>query len=69
MFKKIMILNFIEVEMVVFEELCEKKDLSKIVLFRQVLWFYQCVEECFEKGDKFFFEDEVLKEKVEIMML
>ncbi|WP_310622406.1 ribbon-helix-helix protein, CopG family [Flexibacterium corallicola] len=69
MSKKTMTLNLTEAEMVVLEELCEKKDLSKTVLLRQALRLYQRVEERLERGDKLFFEDEASKEKAEIMML
>lgn len=69
MSKKTMTLNLTEAEMAVLEDLCEKKDLSKTVLLRQALRLYQRVEERLEKGDKLFFEDEVSKEKAEIMML
>ena len=69
MSKKTMTLNLTEAEMTVLEELCDKKDLSKTVLLRQALRLYQRVEERLEKGDKLFFEDEVSKEKAEIMML
>ncbi len=69
MSKKTMTLNLTEAEMAVLEDLCDKKDLSKTVLLRQALRLYQRVEERLERGDKLFFEDEVSKEKAEIMML
>jgi len=69
MAKKTMTLNLSDEEMAVLEQLCEKKDLSKTALIRQALRLYQRIEARLEKGDKLFFEDEVSKEKAEVMML
>lgn len=67
--KKTMTLNLTETEMLVLEELSERKDLSKTALVRQALRMYQVVETRLEKGDKLFFENEQTKEKAEVMML
>jgi hypothetical protein len=67
--KKTMTLNLAEAEMRVLEELCERKQLSKTALLRQALRLYQLVEVRLERGEKFYFEDEVLKAKSEVMML
>lgn len=67
--KKTMTLNLTETEMLVLEELSERKDLSKTALVRQALRMYQVVEARLEKGDKLFFENEQTKEKAEVMML
>lgn len=67
--KRTMTLNLSEAEMVVLEELCEKKELSKTALIRQALKLYQIVEARLKNGDRFFFEDEKTKEKAEVMML
>lgn len=67
--KKTMTLNLTETEMLVLEELSERKDLSKTALVRQALRMYQVVEARLEKGDKLFFENERTKEKAEVMML
>ena len=67
--KKTMTLNLTETEMLVLEELSERKDLSKTALVRQALRMYQAVEARLEKGDKLFFENEQTKEKAEVMML
>lgn len=69
MAKRTMTLNLTDAEMAVLEALCQKRDLSKTVLLRQALRLYQKVEERLEKGDKLFFEDEMTKEKAEVMML
>ena len=67
--KKTMTLNLTETEMLVLEELSERKDLSKTALVRQALRMYQVVEARLERGDKLFFENEQTKEKAEVMML
>ena len=67
--KKTMTLNLTETEMLVLEELSERKDLSKTALVRQALRMYQVVEARLEKGDKLFFENEQTREKAEVMML
>jgi hypothetical protein len=66
--KKTMTLNLAEAEMRVLEELCERKQLSKTALLRQALRLYQLVEVRLERGEKFYFEDEVSKAKSEVMM-
>lgn len=67
--KKTMTLNLTEAEMLVLEELSERKDLSKTALVRQALRMYQVVEARLERGDKLFFENDQTKEKAEVMML
>lgn len=67
--KKTMTLNLTETEMLVLEELSERKDLSKTALVRQALRMYQVVEARLERGDKLFFENDQTKEKAEVMML
>ena len=67
--RKTMTLNLTEAEMLVLEDLSERKDLSKTALVRQALRMYQVVEARLEKGDKLFFENEQTREKAEVMML
>ena len=67
--KKTMTLNLTDTEMCVLEDLCEKKDLSKTAVLRQALRLYQAVETRVERGAKLFFENELTKEKAEVMML
>ena len=67
--KKTMTLNLTETEMLVLEELSERKDLSKTALVRQALRMYQVVEARLERGDKLFFENEQTKDKAEVMIL
>lgn len=67
--KKTMTLNLTDAEMGVLEELSERKDLSKTALLRQALRLYQLVELRFDKGDKLYFEDDVTKDKAELVVL
>lgn len=67
--KRTMTLNLTEAEMAVLEQACEKQDLSKTALLRRALRLYQMIETKMERGSKLFFEDEVTKEKAEVVML
>lgn len=67
--KKTMTLNLTDAEMTVLEELCEKKDLSKTAVLRQALRLYQLIGVRIDSGNKLYFEDEMTKEKAEVMML
>ncbi len=67
--RKTMTLNLTDAEMGVLEELCEKKDLSKTAVLRQALRLYQAVENRVDRGAKLYFENELTKEKAEVMML
>jgi hypothetical protein len=67
--KKTMTLNLTDAEMGVLEDLSTRKDLSKTALLRQALRLYQLVELRFDKGDKLYFEDDVTKDKAELVVL
>lgn len=67
--KKTMTLNLTEAEMAVLETLCVEKDLSKTAVLRQALRLYQLVNARLKGGEKLFFEDEVAKEKKELVVL
>ena len=67
--KKTMTLNLTEPEMVALEELCTEKDMSKTAVMRQALRLYQLVNSRLKTGEKLFFEDEVAKEKKELVVL
>jgi hypothetical protein len=67
--KKTMTLNLTDVEMAALEELCAKKDLSKTAVLRQALRLYQMIDMRIERGEKLMFEDELKKEKAELMVL
>lgn len=67
--KKTMTLNLTEAEMGVLETLCVEKDMSKTAVLRQALRLYQLVNARLKGGEKLFFEDEVAKEKKELVVL
>ena len=67
--KKTMTLNLTEPEMAALEELCTDKDMSKTAVLRQALRLYQLVNSRLKTGEKLFFEDEVAKEKKELVVL
>lgn len=67
--KRTMTLNLTDAEMRVLEDLSAKKDLTKTALLRQALRLYQMVESRTERGEKILFENEVTKEKAELMLL
>lgn len=67
--KKTMTLNLTDAEMRVLDDLSSRKDLSKTAVLRQALRLYQAIEVRVEKGDKLVFENEVTREKAELMLL
>lgn len=67
--KKTMTLNLTDTEMEVLEQLADKKDLSKTGVLKQALRLYQAVNARIERGEKLFFEDELKKDKAELMVL
>lgn len=69
MTKRTMTLNLTDAEMRVLDELSSRKDISKTAVLRQALRLYQTVDSRVEKGEKLLFENEVTKEKAELMLL
>jgi len=69
MSKRTMTLNLTDAEMRVLDDLSARKDLTKTAVLRQALRLYQTVEARVEKGEKLLFENEVTKEKAELMLL
>ena len=67
--KRTMTLNLTDAEMRVLDDLSGRKDLSKTAVLRQALRLYQTVEARVEKGDKLVFENELTKDKAELMFL
>ena len=67
--KRTMTLNLTEAEMAALEDLCVEKDMSKTALLRQALRLYQLVNARLRGGEKLFFEDEIAKEKKELVVL
>jgi len=64
-----MTLNLTDAEMGVLEELCAKKDISKTTVLRQALRLYQAIDARAERGNRLFFENELTKEKTEMVLL
>jgi hypothetical protein len=67
--KRTMTLNLTEREMLVLNDLCDKKGLNKTALMRQALRLYQAVDRRLEQGQKLIFEDEQANTKSELMVL
>ena len=64
-----MTLNLTEAEMNALEELAAKRNLNKTVLIRQALRLYQMVDQRTRDGKKVFIEDEMTKDKAELVLL
>jgi predicted transcriptional regulator len=67
--KRTMTLNLSDAEMEALEQLAEKKDLNKTVVIRQALRLYQMVDQRLREGKKLFIEDELTKDKSELMFI
>jgi predicted transcriptional regulator len=67
--KRTMTLNLTDAEMNVLEQLAEKKDLNKTVIIRQALRLYQLVDQRLRDGKKVFIEDQLTKDKSELMLI
>lgn len=64
-----MTLNLTDPEMTALEQLSAQKDLTKTAILRQALRLYHTVEQRSQHGHKLFFENDVTKEKAELMLL
>jgi predicted transcriptional regulator len=67
--KRTMTLNLSGSEMDALEQLAVKKDLNKTVVIRQALRLYQMVDQRMREGKKLFIEDELTKNKSELMFI
>ncbi len=67
--KRTMTLNLSDAEMIALEQLAKKKDLNKTVVIRQSLRLYQMVDQRLREGKKLFIEDELTKDKSELMFI
>lgn len=67
--KKTMTLNLTDAEMVVLEQLCADRDMSKTAILRQALRLYQVIDARLRAGEKVFFGDDLDKEKKELVVL
>jgi len=64
-----MTLNLTDAEMTALEQLSAEKDMTKTAILRQALRLYQIVNARLRTGEKLFFEDELAKEKKELVVL
>jgi len=67
--KRTMTLNLTPTEMDALEELAAKKDLNKTVVIRQALRLYQMVDQRIRDGMKVLIEDQVTKDKSELVLV
>jgi len=67
--KKTMTLNLTDQEMRVLEELAQKKELTKTGVMKLALRLLQTLDARIEPGKKLFIEDEIGKEKSELVIL
>lgn len=67
--KRTMTLNLTEPEMSALEQLSIEKDLSKTAVLRQALRLYQLISVRMRMGERLFFEDDIAKEKKELVVL
>ena len=67
--KRTMTLNLTEAEMAALEELCVEKDMSKTAVLKQALRLYQLINSRKNLGDKLFLENDIAKEKKELVVL
>jgi len=64
-----MTLNLTDAEMSVLEQLSIQKDITKTAVLRQALRLYQLIDTRLRGGERLFFEDEIAKEKKELVVL
>lgn len=67
--KRTMTLNLTDPEMEALDGLSTRKDMSKTAVIRQALRLYQMVDSRVREGNKLFFENDISKEKAELMIL
>ena len=67
--KKTLTLVLNDNEMDVLEALSNARSLTKVAVLRQALRLYQTVDSRQQRGEKLFFENEMSKEKAELMLL
>jgi hypothetical protein len=67
--KKTLTLVLNDTEMDVLESLSNARSLTKVAVLRQALRLYQTVDVRQQRGERLFFENEVSKEKAELMLL
>lgn len=67
--KRTMTLNLSPAEMLVLEDLAQRKELNKTAVIRQALRLYQMVDNRIAQGDKLVFENDLAKMKSELVVL
>ena len=67
--KKTMTLNLTDAEMTALDRLSAEKDMTKTAVLRQALRLYQLISERLKAGEKLFLEDDIAKEKKELVVL
>lgn len=67
--KRTMTLNLTDSEMQSLERLSQTKDMNKTAIVRQALRLYTTIDERIQRGEKIFFEDELKKDKAELVVL
>jgi hypothetical protein len=67
--KRTMTLNLTDAEMTALERLSDEKDISKTAVLRQALRLYQVICVRMDAGEKLFLEDDLSKEKKELVVL
>jgi hypothetical protein len=58
-----------DAEMSVLESLAEQRALTKVAVLRQALRLFQTLDIRQQRGEKLFFENELSKEKAELMLI
>lgn len=67
--KKTLTLNLTDEEMLALDALAQRKDVSKTAILRLSLRLYQMIDSRLEMGQKVFVEDELKKEKTELLLI
>ena len=67
--KRTMTLNLTDAEMSALEVLSHKKDMNKTAILRQALRLYQTIDLRLQKGEKLYFENDITKDKAELVVL
>lgn len=67
--RRAMTLNLTDPEMEALSLLSNEKDMTKTAIIRQAIRLYQLIDCRVKEGKKLFFEDDITKEKTEMMLL
>lgn len=64
-----MTLNLTDADMAILDDLARRKDSTRTAVLRQALRLYQMVEARMERGDRLLLENDITKERKELMFL